>query len=87
MKVIIDIYVFILSCIYLHFLINTNGLSYLMKVIIDIYVFILSCLGLLVLFIPRNTYIIWLSNILILRIPDEGYSGGKLCTLGLISRF
>ena len=44
---------------------------------------LLSCLGPLVLLILK-LYIIWLSNILALSVPDEGYSRNASCALNLI---
>jgi len=44
----------------------------------------LSCLDLLVLFIPK-LLIIWLSNLPIFGVPDEGYSRNASCALNLIS--
>jgi hypothetical protein len=32
-------------------------------------------------------YLIWLSNLSILRVPDEGYFRNTSCTLNLISTF
>ena len=46
----------------------------------------LSCLGPWVLLLP-NILIIWLSNLLILSVPDEGYSRNVPCALNLMSTF
>ena len=47
--------------------------------------FWLSCLGPLVLLLQKHIYIILLSSLLILSVPDEGYSGNMSCTLNLMS--
>jgi hypothetical protein len=44
------------------------------------------CVGPLLLLLPK-LYIIWLSNLSILSVPDEGYSRSVLCELNLISVF
>jgi hypothetical protein len=36
---------------------------------------------------PKDFHIIWLSNILALSVPDEGFSGNASCVLILISTF
>ena len=36
---------------------------------------------------PKNVKIIWISNILALTVPDEGYSRNASCALNLISTF
>ena len=41
-------------------------------------------IGPLVLLLPK-ILIIWLSNLLILSVPDEGYSRNVSCTLNLLS--
>ena len=45
-----------------------------------------SSLDPLVLLLPK-LYIIWLSNLLIFSVPDEGYSRNKSSALNLISTF
>jgi hypothetical protein len=49
-------------------------------------VVLLSCLGPLVLLLPKLS-IIWLYNLSIYSVPDEGYSRNVPCTLNLISTF
>ena len=46
----------------------------------------LSCLVPLVLLL-QNLYIIWLSNLPVLSVPDEAYSRNASCALNLISTF
>jgi len=48
--------------------------------------FWLSCLGPLLFLLPKIS-IIWLSNLLALSIPDEGYSRNMQCALILMSTF
>jgi hypothetical protein len=36
---------------------------------------------------PKDFENIWLSNLLIMSVPDEGYSRNVSCTLNLISTF
>jgi hypothetical protein len=36
---------------------------------------------------PKHIYIVWLSNVSILSVPDEGYSRNVPCALNLISTF
>ena len=51
------------------------------------YCYLLLCLGPLCLLANNEYKIIWLSNILALRLPNEGYSSNALCALNLISTF
>jgi hypothetical protein len=41
----------------------------------------------LVVVAHKGFKIIWLSNMLVLSVPDEGYSGNASCELNLISTF
>jgi hypothetical protein len=41
----------------------------------------LSSLDTLIFLLPKYSLIIWLSNLMILSVPDEGYSRNVLCTL------
>jgi len=52
----------------------------------DLSQFWLSCSGPFVLLLFK-LYIIWFSNLSILRVPNEGYSGNASCALNLISTF
>ena len=52
----------------------------------DLSWFWLFCLGPFAVLLPK-LWVIWLSNLSILRVPDEGYSGNASCTLNFISIF
>ena len=68
---------------------NLQFLNYviIIKTKVDHNRFWLSCFGSLVLLPPKDFKIIWPSNLLILIVPDEGYSRNVLYEVSLIFTF